>query len=133
MRVYVSGKQVADLVDAEDGVIVRAGLPFSRQHAAQINDRVERELSMIRSKAAALFDDVETMRDTHAQSVIPPLWGAKEIADHHGLSRAALSWWRRHADFPEPVQTLACGSLWRVSDVVAWVAARRVRHEAREA
>ena len=56
------------------------------------------------------------------------LMGAHEIRIRlGGVSRQRVYQLTRHADFPEPVQVLAQGSVWRAEDVDAWITRRRSR------
>jgi chromosome partitioning protein len=56
------------------------------------------------------------------------LVGVAEIAQMGRVSRQAVSNWRqRHEDFPQPVQTLQSGPVWRREDVEMWISRRAGR------
>jgi predicted DNA-binding transcriptional regulator AlpA len=55
------------------------------------------------------------------RGVEPQLVGAAEIAQMlGGLSRQRVSQLTSAADFPEPLERLRMGSVWRYTDVLAW-------------
>jgi predicted DNA-binding transcriptional regulator AlpA len=50
------------------------------------------------------------------------LFGLQEIARLAGVSAQAVSnWVQRKPDFPQPIATLASGSIWKGSDIRAWL------------
>jgi hypothetical protein len=52
--------------------------------------------------------------------------GVPEIAERAGTTPGTVRTWRsRHADFPEPIATLAAGPVWAWSDVARWIAVPR--------
>jgi predicted DNA-binding transcriptional regulator AlpA len=55
------------------------------------------------------------------------LLGFRELADTFGISKQNT---RKHVgkpDFPQPVARLACGPVWAVRDVAAYLQRRRQR------
>ena len=77
---------------------------------------------------------VDEMRTT-TQSKVPELVGPAEVAERAGVSRSAVTQWRRrHADFPAPVAVLGAGRqapkgdaagmpVWTWGAIHAWLAA----------
>ena len=61
------------------------------------------------------------MPDRH----IPKLAGLAEVASLAGVSRTRAGQLANHPDFPEPVQRLAMGPIWRESDVTKFLATER--------
>jgi len=55
----------------------------------------------------------------------PKLAGLAEIAGLAGVSRQRASQLAAHPDFPEPVQRLAMGPVWREADVQKFLATPR--------
>lgn len=55
----------------------------------------------------------------------PKLAGLAEVASLAGVSRQRAAQLAAHPDFPEPVQRLAMGPVWRESDVVKFLAVPR--------
>lgn len=53
------------------------------------------------------------------------LYGSAEIAERLGVSRQRAQTIMQKAGFPRPVETLACGRIWRAPDVDEWIR----RHE----
>ncbi len=53
------------------------------------------------------------------------LMGAKEIEDRLGVSRQRVYQITSHRNFPKPYDTLAMGSVWKISDVEAWIRIHR--------
>lgn len=49
---------------------------------------------------------------------------AAEIADMFGVRRQSVDLWSKQPGFPEPVETLKAGRIWRTADVVEWARAR---------
>jgi hypothetical protein len=58
-------------------------------------------------------------------TAIPPLAGLAEVARLAGVSRTRAGQLAGHPDFPEPVQRLAMGPVWRESDVTKFLATPR--------
>ncbi len=58
-------------------------------------------------------------------AAIPKLAGLAELAGLAGVSRQRAGQIASHPDFPEPVQRLAMGPVWRESDVRAFLAVPR--------
>lgn len=57
------------------------------------------------------------------------LAGVSELAEEHGVVRAAVvNWRRRHADFPEPLIVLSTGPVFSRRQVCAWQATRPERN-----
>lgn len=53
-----------------------------------------------------------------------------DIAKMYGVTRQAVDLWTREAGFPEPVDTVTAGRIWRTADIVKWAEARgREIHE----
>jgi predicted DNA-binding transcriptional regulator AlpA len=48
------------------------------------------------------------------------LLGLAELAELYGVTKATASNWSRRHTFPQPIQHLKMGPVWRHSDVVAW-------------
>ena len=48
------------------------------------------------------------------------LVGAREIELMLGVSRQRVQQLVHHPDFPQPVERLAMGAVWRRRDVIAW-------------
>jgi len=55
----------------------------------------------------------------------PKLAGLAEVASLAGVSRQRAGQLAAHPDFPEPVQRLAMGPVWREADVVKFLATPR--------
>jgi hypothetical protein len=56
------------------------------------------------------------------------LVGLSEIAEKAGVTRGAVTHWRRrHSDFPEPLVELTTGPIWRWADVEPWVTRQKQR------
>jgi predicted DNA-binding transcriptional regulator AlpA len=55
----------------------------------------------------------------------PKLAGLAEVANLAGVSRARAGQLASHPDFPEPVQRLAMGPVWREDDVRKFLATPR--------
>jgi predicted DNA-binding transcriptional regulator AlpA len=55
----------------------------------------------------------------------PKLAGLAEVAGLAGVSRKRAWQLSQHPKFPQPVQVLAMGPVWRESDVVAFLGAGR--------
>ena len=55
----------------------------------------------------------------------PKLAGVAEVAALAGVSRQRADQLTRHPKFPEPVDTLAMGPVWRESDVRAFLGTPR--------
>ena len=55
----------------------------------------------------------------------PKLAGLAEIASLAGVSRQRAGQLAAHPDFPQPVQRLAMGPVWREADVQAFLATPR--------
>lgn len=55
----------------------------------------------------------------------PKLAGLAEIASLAGVSRQRASQLANHPDFPEPVQRLAMGPVWREADVTKFLTSPR--------
>ena len=55
----------------------------------------------------------------------PKLAGLAEVASLAGVSRTRAGQLSNHPDFPEPVDRLAMGPVWRESDVVKFLATPR--------
>ena len=55
----------------------------------------------------------------------PKLAGLAEVAGLAGVSRTRAGQLAAHPDFPEPVDRLAMGPVWRESDVRAFLAVPR--------
>lgn len=53
------------------------------------------------------------------------LYGASEIAERLGVTRQRAHVITHTKGFPEPYDTLAMGSVWRIEDVEAWIRAHR--------
>lgn len=54
------------------------------------------------------------------------LVGVAEVAERAGVKPDTVHAWRqRHADFPDPVETLAMGPVWYASDIDRWLAVPR--------
>lgn len=51
------------------------------------------------------------------ETAIPKLAGLAEVAGLAGVSRTRAGQLAAHPDFPEPVQRLAMGPVWREADV----------------
>jgi hypothetical protein len=62
---------------------------------------------------------------TREPPTIPKLAGLAEIAGLAGVSRQRASQLTAHPDFPEPVDRLAMGPVWRESDVTKFLATER--------
>ena len=43
-----------------------------------------------------------------------------DIAKMYGVTRQAVDLWTRRPDFPEPVDIVTAGRIWRTADVVRW-------------
>lgn len=56
---------------------------------------------------------------------VPPLAGVAEIAALAGVSRPRAGEVSKRPDFPEPVQRLAMGPVWREADVLEYLATPR--------
>lgn len=56
---------------------------------------------------------------------VPPLAGVAEVAALAGLSRQRASQLTKAPGFPEPVQVLAMGPVWREAEVIAFLAIPR--------
>jgi predicted DNA-binding transcriptional regulator AlpA len=52
------------------------------------------------------------------------LLGLAELAELYGVTKATASNWSRRHTFPQPVQHLKMGPIWRKSEVIAWRAPR---------
>lgn len=56
---------------------------------------------------------------TTAQEAAAKLGTARELADLLGVGRGTFyRWWRKYADFPEPVRRTP--TMWDVAEVRAW-------------
>lgn len=55
--------------------------------------------------------------------VSPELAGIAEIADLLAVTKNTALKYSRRLDFPEPLDRLASGPIWRRADVEAWAAA----------
>jgi predicted DNA-binding transcriptional regulator AlpA len=64
-------------------------------------------------------------RQGRAVTRFPELAGLAEVAGLAGVSRKRAWQLSQHPQFPQPVQTLAMGPVWRESDVVAFLSADR--------
>lgn len=49
---------------------------------------------------------------------------AADIAAMYGVTRQAVDLWTRQPGFPEPLDVVKAGRIWRTTDVVAWAEAR---------
>ena len=56
----------------------------------------------------------------------PKLAGLAEVASLAGVSRTRAGQLAAHPDFPEPVDRLAMGPVWREADVLAFLATPRM-------
>ena len=69
-----------------------------------------------------------TLSDVGAELV-----GAHEIAEMFGVSRQAVHNWLKDPErwgFPEPLDRIKAGAVWRTADVLAWAAEKgREVHE----
>jgi prophage regulatory protein len=64
---------------------------------------------------------------------LPKLAGLAEVAGLAGVSRTRAGQIASHPDFPEPVQRLAMGPVWRESDVRQFLAVERKPGRRRQA
>jgi predicted DNA-binding transcriptional regulator AlpA len=55
------------------------------------------------------------------------LLGFQELADTFGISKQNTRKHVRKPEFPRPIARLACGPVWAVEDVVAYLERRRRR------
>jgi hypothetical protein len=63
---------------------------------------------------------------------LPALAGVAEAADVLGWDKRRVVTYIDRGSFPEPVQSLASGRVWRRSDVEAYAADWRARHRPRK-
>lgn len=58
----------------------------------------------------------------------PDLMGVGEVAERLGVSRQRVDQLtREHADFPEPVEHLRSGRVWKKAAIEAWIASHPER------
>jgi hypothetical protein len=77
-----------------------------------------REQSRIRSKALVV-------------EVVPHLVGVAEAADILGWDKRRVATYVKRGSFPEPVESLAGGRVWKVDDVADFGRAFRARQKRR--
>ena len=54
------------------------------------------------------------------EGVSPELAGLAEVAEMLGVTKRTVSNYTRREDFPQPVDRLASGPIWRRTDIEAW-------------
>lgn len=68
----------------------------------------------------AEHNDISTsFRDT-LPGMSPELAGVAEVAEMLGVSKQTVVKYAARADFPEPLDRLAAGPVWRRADVEEW-------------
>jgi predicted DNA-binding transcriptional regulator AlpA len=70
---------------------------------------------MTKPYASEMVDTLATMS--------PELAGLAEVADMLDVSKRTASNYTQRTDFPEPIDRLASGPVWRRIDIEAWAAA----------
>lgn len=86
-------------------------------------ERLAAQLQRVRKELDEVAGHVDSLSRALAEpeAVQLDLVGQAEVAQMAGSKSSTIGVWVTRGKLPEPVATLACGRIWRKSDIEAWL------------